>query len=149
MNFTLDSETTSKVFTQDSMGGSSGNTLTHFKYFDASLLEAGNHTITGVITKVAGESAANIDYITYTPSFISIRDKPVFQAISGSDTPDPNNNGSTPHNSGDETPPHHSSVASIVGGVIGGCVGVALIVGVLWLIGKRKKNQKVAQGKLQ
>ncbi|KAK7461661.1 hypothetical protein VKT23_008088 [Stygiomarasmius scandens] len=149
MNFTLDSETTTKVFTQDSMGGSSGNTLTHFKYFDASLLEAGNHTITGVITKASGESAANIDYITYTPSFISIRDKPVFQSASGSDIPDPNTNGSTPHNSGGDTPPHRSSVVSIVGGVVGGCIGIALIVGVLWLIGKRRKNQKVAQGKLQ
>ncbi|KAJ7494114.1 hypothetical protein FB451DRAFT_1002632, partial [Mycena latifolia] len=76
MNFTLDESTTTTTFLRDSAYISKS----HFTYFTSRGLKSGNHTLVAKIINVAGTQtpSANIDYITYTPSFLTLHDKPDF-----------------------------------------------------------------------
>ncbi|KAJ6572457.1 hypothetical protein DFH09DRAFT_1277404 [Mycena vulgaris] len=139
MEFTLDGNITTTTFTRDP------NYITkpHFTYFTSAPLKPGNHTLVAKITDVAGAQppAAHIDYITYTPSFLTLRDKPSFGSSvanntqsSGTPTSIPSH-AVTPAGGGQS----HSSAGAIAGGVVGGCCVLGIL---LWLLWRRvwKKN---------
>jgi hypothetical protein len=137
MNFTLDGNTTTQTFTHEA-GVALGP---HFIYFTSTTLKPGNHTIQATITDIAGDSVANIDYITYQPSFLTARDKPDFSSISTNSTP----TGSmelVPTITNETSTPSPSNGGAIAGGVIGGCALMALIIIGVWLACRRRKIGK-------
>ncbi|KAJ7668784.1 hypothetical protein DFH06DRAFT_982652, partial [Mycena polygramma] len=76
MEFTVDGNTTTKVFTNED-----DEVMPNFVYFNATFDTAtGNHTLVAKVVDAAGSPppAAHIDYITYRPSFVTIADKPKF-----------------------------------------------------------------------
>ncbi|KAF7332882.1 hypothetical protein MVEN_02393500 [Mycena venus] len=92
MEFTLDGNTTTKVFTP----GTDTLVKPHFVYFSATFDAAtGNHTLVAKVLDVAGSPppAVRIDYITYRPSFATIADKPNFPSPAASATVAPSAGG--------------------------------------------------------
>ncbi|KAJ7930966.1 hypothetical protein B0H13DRAFT_1481183, partial [Mycena leptocephala] len=75
MEFSLDGNKTTANFSRDT-----SVTKPHFTYFASPVLNAGNHTLVAKILTVTGSTspAAQIDYITYKPSFLTAHDKPNF-----------------------------------------------------------------------
>ncbi|KAK7005990.1 Gpr1 family protein [Favolaschia claudopus] len=142
MEFVLDLNSTTRVFSP-----TSDPIKPHDIYFESTDLSPGNHILVGRILSVAGSPlpAAQIDYATYRPSFVTVAEKPVFPApeVSGSATatssssiPTPNPSSATPSPS----PSHAKSRAgAIVGAVIGGCILVGCFFGILWLV---RRNQR-------
>ncbi|KAJ6594908.1 hypothetical protein B0H19DRAFT_1057118 [Mycena capillaripes] len=124
MEFTLDGKTTNTTFTRDL----AYVTKPHF-----------------TITNLAGTPlpAAQIDYITYRPSFLTIRDKPNFAAPAASGTQDPINPApsrsilSNPSNSVSGGGP---AIGAIVGGIAGGFIFLSALVAGIWAIRRRRKR---------
>ncbi|KAJ7871062.1 hypothetical protein B0H13DRAFT_2061302, partial [Mycena leptocephala] len=137
MEFTLDGNTTTNVFTP----GMETLVKPHFVYFNATFDGAtGNHTLVAKVVDVAGSPppAARIDYITYTPSFVTIADKPNFPPPAASAT----GPAGAPSASSTAAVQRRSSVGAIAGGVIGGCLLLALIVGAFWLLRRRRTKDR-------
>ncbi|KAJ7906158.1 hypothetical protein B0H13DRAFT_2194357 [Mycena leptocephala] len=137
MEFTLDGNTTTNVFTP----GADLLVKPHFVYFTTPFdAETGNHTLVAKVVDAVGSPppAARIDYITYRPSFATIADKPNFPPPAASAT------GPTgaPSASSATAIQHRSSVGAIVGGVIGGCLLLALLVGAFWLLRQRRTKER-------
>ncbi|KAF7329531.1 hypothetical protein MKEN_00215800 [Mycena kentingensis (nom. inval.)] len=83
--YTLDgTQNTTLTYTSASISDATALT-THFLYFSATALEAGNHSLVATILDVAGTAGAEvkIDYLTYQPTFGTVHDKPRFQLSSG------------------------------------------------------------------
>ncbi|KAJ6493851.1 hypothetical protein DFH09DRAFT_357596 [Mycena vulgaris] len=146
MEFTLDGNTTTTTFTRDP----SYVTKPHFSYFTSGPLKPGNHTLLAKITDVAGAQlpAAHIDYITYTPSFLTLRDKPNFGSSvanntqsSGTPTPVPSH-AVTPAEGGQS----HSSAGAIAGGVVGGCCVLGILLWLLWRKVWKKNGRDTDEG---
>jgi hypothetical protein len=141
MEFTLDGNTTTNVFTP----GMETLVKPHFVYFNATFDGAtGNHTLVAKVVDVAGSPppAARIDYITYTPSFVTIADKPNFPPPAASAT----GPAGAPSASSTAAVQRRSSVGAIAGGVIGGCLLLALIVGAFWLLRRRRTKDREQRG---
>ncbi|KAK7454483.1 hypothetical protein VKT23_011238 [Stygiomarasmius scandens] len=126
MTFDLDSHSITRHFQP------TGSALIpHFTYFSVGSLEPGNHTLTATITDVEGDIAAYIDYLTYTPSFDTLLDKPVFSQLpSNTEQPAP-----TSSNPGTSESIHASAIA---GAVVGGFITLVLLgLGGIFLYRKR------------
>ncbi|KAJ7670929.1 hypothetical protein DFH06DRAFT_1293807 [Mycena polygramma] len=152
MEFTVDGNTTTKVFTNEN-----GEVMPNFVYFNATFDTAtGNHTLVAKVVDAAGSPppAAHIDYITYRPSFVTIADKPKFpppasiamgaQSSTSSATGAPSSASSTA-----TVPPmlgvpveHRTSVGAIVGGVMGGCLLIALLAATFYLMRRRRTRER-------
>ncbi|KAJ7648653.1 hypothetical protein DFH06DRAFT_996938 [Mycena polygramma] len=134
MEFTLDGNATRNTFTAGSAFGP------HFVYFNATFDEAaGNHTLVAKVLNIAGSPlpAAQIDYITYKPTFVTIADKPKFLSPASSATGAPSAASST------VVPiQKHSSVGAIVGGVLGGCSLLALFMGAFYVLRRRRTKER-------
>ncbi|KAK7046232.1 Gpr1 family protein [Favolaschia claudopus] len=121
-------------------------TKPHFVYFSAAKLNPGNHTLVGRIVSLAGSPtpAAQIDYLTYKPSFAFLRDKPTFP--SDADTASSRGSSSTASVSPSAMPTitksHSSNPGAIAGGVVGGLLAVLAMLAALWLI-CRKRRQSI------
>ncbi|KAK7454484.1 hypothetical protein VKT23_011239 [Stygiomarasmius scandens] len=125
MNFTIDSNSTIRHF--QFTGGVSFPTTPHFTYFSAESLEPGNHTLTATITSIKGDIGAYIDYLTYTPSFETLLDKPVFSQL-------PSN---TEQSNIESARGNH--VGIIAGAVVGGLITLVLLgLGGFFLYQKRR-----------
>jgi hypothetical protein len=125
----------------------------HFVYYQTPTeLNSGNHNITFIVQEVHGAATASIDYLTYKPSFSTLRDKPIF-----SNTPvDTNNTGQSTETSdggtipGSPTPSTDNkapNIGSIVGGAVGGVVLCAILVLCFWMWSRnrsRKDRQEAA-----
>ncbi|KAJ6550050.1 hypothetical protein B0H19DRAFT_1264913 [Mycena capillaripes] len=145
MQFTLDGKVTNASFTSDP----AYVTKPHFTYFTSGAVKSGNHTLVGKVLAAIGTPppAAQIDYITYKPSFLTVQDKPIFGSAIANATQDPVGGGN-PSPSSSSTPPSQSAarssrgtpVGSIIGGVVGGLVLLACIFATL-LIARRKRRR--------
>jgi hypothetical protein len=149
MEFSLDGNKTTANFSRDA-----SVTKPHFTYFASPVLNAGNHTLVAKILTVTGSTspAAQIDYITYKPSFLTAQDKPNFGSALANATQSAGSPGATsgsPSASGSPTIGTTSRrsrpVGAIVGGVIAGCLLVAFILVVIWLV-RRKRRPKPELG---
>ncbi|KAJ6457848.1 hypothetical protein C8R47DRAFT_168459 [Mycena vitilis] len=147
MDFTLDGNTTTKVFTPET---TDNDVKPNFVYFDVRLDAAtGNHTLVARISGIAGSPlpAARIDYITYSPSFVTIADKPKFPALA------PSAAGRSSASTSTETPlstssaamasiRHRRSVGAIIGGVLGGCLLITLLAGTFYVVRRRRARRR-------
>ncbi|KAJ7670862.1 hypothetical protein DFH06DRAFT_1125145 [Mycena polygramma] len=152
MEFTLDGNTTTNVFTP----GEDSTVRLNVVYFDATFdTTAENHTLVAKVLSVAGSPlpAARIDYITYRPSFVTIADKPSFPPPPASIAigAQPSTSSATgAASSGTATVPamlgapvkHRTSVGVIVGGVMGGCLLIALFSCTFYLWRRRRTREK-------
>ncbi|KAK7005991.1 Gpr1 family protein [Favolaschia claudopus] len=134
MEFSLDGNITTRT-----LNPTSDPTKPHYVYFEPDPLPPGNHTLVGKIVNVAGSPlpAAQIDYITYMPSFFTITEKPVFPApeVSG-----PATSPSSVPPSSDSQSHAKSHAGAIAGGVMGGCLLIGCCLGILWLVRRNKKR---------
>ncbi|KAF7342472.1 Gpr1 family protein [Mycena venus] len=146
MEFTLDGSTATANFTRDP----AYVTKPHFTYFSSGTLKSGNHTLVGKILAATGSPspAAQIDYITYKPSFLTLKDKPTFDSSLGNlnlshstNAPGPTTSPSPSANS-DKIPSSSrgAPAGAIVGGVVGALFVVASILGVLWVVRRKRKR---------
>ncbi|KAJ7124261.1 hypothetical protein C8R44DRAFT_980621 [Mycena epipterygia] len=143
MNFTLDENTTTTTFLRDSAYISKP----HFTYFTSHRLKSGNHTLVAKIINVAGSQSprANIDYITYTPSFLTLHDKPDFGAsLANTTTQIPGQPSNTPSPTvAPRSGRTQSHAGAIAGGVLGGCCVMLLVVWLVWrTAGQRKRRSE-------
>ncbi|KAJ7670868.1 hypothetical protein DFH06DRAFT_1468558 [Mycena polygramma] len=154
IDFTLDGNATTKVFTysNDPLATVKPNVV----YFNAALDAAtGNHTLVAKIVDVAGNPppAAIIDYITYRPSFATIADKPKFLVPASNATGAASSTSSgTALSSASSTATvpaiiggpvkHRTPVGAIVGGVLGGCLLIAMLAGTFYLVRRRRARER-------
>ncbi|KAF5338845.1 hypothetical protein D9758_015580 [Tetrapyrgos nigripes] len=98
----------------------------HFVYYQTKTpLDPGKHNITFVLLEAGGGATVKIDYLTYTPSFRTIMDKPVFSSTSiTNSSEDPIPNGESSPGPSSKSP----NLGAIVGGVVGGVVFCAMLV---------------------
>ncbi|KAF5347043.1 hypothetical protein D9758_011635 [Tetrapyrgos nigripes] len=122
----------------------------HVPFFSTETdLPPGNHTLVFTVqdSKIeiigaVGDAVIGVDYILYTPSFQTIKDKPLFPvADSGSSTtttagPSPTDGGN--HESSGSS--SKSNTGAVLGGVIGAVALCALVIFGLWL--RRRKQRK-------
>ncbi|KAJ7053984.1 hypothetical protein C8F01DRAFT_1260202 [Mycena amicta] len=137
------------------------STRPHFTYFSAPLLEPGDHTLVARILAVAGTPVpqAQIDYITYLPSFATVKDKPKFNpaaaaATLGSATADTTSSVSgsatqsgvpSSSSSGGSGQSSNNKVAAIAGGVVGGLGFLILaLLGIFWFLRRRAMTRRKA-----
>ncbi|KAJ7613041.1 hypothetical protein FB45DRAFT_1112713 [Roridomyces roridus] len=139
MEFTLDGDTNPTTIT-------AGEDIIkpHFVYFNATNISSGNHTFSAKISNIGGlpVPSAQIDYITHAPSFATIAEKPNFSM-----SPSPASS-LAPSLAPSLTPgpapkKHHDGLGAIVGGVVGGCVALGCLVGlVFWLLRRQRRNSQ-------
>ncbi|KAF8184069.1 hypothetical protein K438DRAFT_1974661 [Mycena galopus ATCC 62051] len=120
MNFTLDGNPMMQNFTRDP----TYITKPHFVYFNVSFLEPGNYTLVGTVIAASSGAAALIDYLTYTPSFLTAADKPQFEPVQlgagTQSTSSPSGSGSTETGAPQETGRQaRKDTGAIAGGVLG------------------------------
>ncbi|KAF7309158.1 Gpr1 family protein [Mycena kentingensis (nom. inval.)] len=154
MSFSIDNTQNSTIsytsgFQPDRNTGSA--LTTHFLYFSAKSLSAGNHSLVATIVDVAGVvgeegTMAHIDYLTYEPSFTTLRDKPSFATSAGneSDTGGAGEGATLPGTGGGDqagTGKARSPVAAIVGGVLGAVILAALIILGLVCVRRRRRRR--------
>ncbi|THU97525.1 hypothetical protein K435DRAFT_857557 [Dendrothele bispora CBS 962.96] len=135
LNFTLDGYSQSKVFTNEIVLVGGGG-LPHFPYFQNNTLAEGNHTLIMTVDDVSGNASVIIDYLTYKPSFPTLKDKPTFSPINLS-------NDSTPSPDPPPSPPAgstRSNTGIIAGSVGGGVALLSLIALSIWLLYKKKQQ---------
>ncbi|THU94657.1 hypothetical protein K435DRAFT_860286 [Dendrothele bispora CBS 962.96] len=120
------------VFTSETTSQAIGTP--HFPYFQNDSLAEGNHTLIMTVDDVTGNTSVVIDYLTYKPSFATLKDKPIFPPIilNGNST-------SSPDPPPDPPPGPRSNTATIVGSVVGGVAFLGLLAGI-WLLYKRKRQ---------
>ncbi|THU76282.1 hypothetical protein K435DRAFT_879433 [Dendrothele bispora CBS 962.96] len=127
LNFTLDGHSQVVVFTEDALSQKAGTP--HFPYFRNDSLVEGNHTLIMTVDDATGNTSVIIDYLTYKPSFPTLKDKPTFPPIVFND-----NSTSSPD------PPPGSNTGTIAGSVVGGVAFLGLLVLGIWLLYKRKRQ---------
>ncbi|THU85835.1 hypothetical protein K435DRAFT_924557 [Dendrothele bispora CBS 962.96] len=137
LNFTLDGYSQSKVFTNEIVLVGGGG-LPHFPYFQNNTLAEGNHTLIMTVDDVSGNASVIIDYLTYKPSFPTLKDKPTFSPInlSNDSTPSPDPPASPPAGS------TRSNTGIIAGSVGGGVALLSLIALSIWLLYKKKQRAR-------
>ncbi|KAJ6517358.1 hypothetical protein C8R47DRAFT_1031835 [Mycena vitilis] len=149
MEFTVDGNTTTKIFTP--IPGDDRGAIPNFVYFDATFDAAvGNHTLVAKVVDAAGSPppAAQIDYITYRPSFVTIGSKPNFLAPASNGTGAPSSTSSSTYTMAplpaffDFPVEHRTSVGAIVGAVLGGCLVIALLAGTFYLVRRRRTRKR-------
>ncbi|KAF5368075.1 hypothetical protein D9758_004497 [Tetrapyrgos nigripes] len=141
MSFMLDSETTYQDFSADSSWSFNNGTrqgYPHFIYFQNKTLEAGNHTLFVNVTGVQGDVAAVIDYLTYTPTFTNLLGKPDFSPT----TNEPPSSITTTGNDAGHGDSGGPGKGMIAGAVIGGVAFVALVLGVWYLLHRRRSAHR-------
>ncbi|THU77557.1 hypothetical protein K435DRAFT_877696 [Dendrothele bispora CBS 962.96] len=108
LNFTLDGYSQAAVFTGETISQPVGTP--HFPYFQNDSLAEGNHTLVMTVDDVTGNTSVVIDYLTYKPSFATLKDKPIFPPIilNGNST-------SSPDPPSDPPPGPRSNTATIIG----------------------------------
>ncbi|KAJ7903233.1 hypothetical protein B0H13DRAFT_1466468, partial [Mycena leptocephala] len=143
IEFMLDGSTTTANFTRDP----AYVTKPHFTYFSSGTLKSGNHTLVGKILAAVGSPspAAQIDYITYKPSFLTLVDKPNFGSSPGNVNSSHSTNAPSPTAPTASPSPSASShktvpVGAISGGVVGALFLIACILGVLWVVQAKRKR---------
>ncbi|KAJ7278785.1 hypothetical protein C8J57DRAFT_1304524 [Mycena rebaudengoi] len=140
MEFMLDGNTTTANFTRNP----AYVTKPHFRYFSSGTLKSGNHTLIGKILAAAGSPspAAQIDYITYKPSFLTLHDKPNFGSSLGNVNSTHSTNAPDPTKSSSQSSSSRAAptTGAIAGGVVGGLLLVVCILGALWAA--RRKRQR-------
>jgi hypothetical protein len=140
MSFTVDSTTVKQDFTEfmtsnnDSRPG-----YPHFIYFQIDALEAGNHMLTVSIDSIQGNISAMIDYLTYTPSFANLLEKPDFSHPTPTSTNELLPSGSTTSTTNNvvQRGTHSQNKGAIIGAVIG---SVALVALAFWWLLQRRRN---------
>ncbi|THU76281.1 hypothetical protein K435DRAFT_705147, partial [Dendrothele bispora CBS 962.96] len=135
LNFTLDGHSQLKVFTNDGevsqLGGSP-----HFPYFRDDSLAEGNHTLIMTVDDVTGNTSVVIDYLTYKPSFATLKDKPTFPPVIFND-----NSTSAPNPSqSPDSPPGPRSNTGIIAGSVGGVAFLGFLALGIWLLYRRKRQ---------
>ncbi|KAF7336456.1 Gpr1 family protein [Mycena sanguinolenta] len=147
MQFTIDENVTTSNFTRDPNYISKP----HFEYFKSDPLKPGNHTFTAKIVNAVGSvvPGANIDYITYKPSFLTIQDKPNFGPVpngistqsQSASNPSGTFHSSTPSSNGKEK--DHPTAGPVAGGVVGGILVILLLV-LSWRWWKKRHRERKA-----
>ncbi|THU75902.1 hypothetical protein K435DRAFT_880010 [Dendrothele bispora CBS 962.96] len=132
LNFTLDGYSQSVVFTNEGLPQPVGTP--HFIYFQNESLVEGNHTLIMTLDDVTGNTSVVIDYLTYQPSFATLKDKPVFPSI-------PISSNFFPTPSSSRSPGPKFNISAIAGGVVGGVVFLGLLALSIWLLLYKKKQQ--------
>ncbi|THU75982.1 hypothetical protein K435DRAFT_879897 [Dendrothele bispora CBS 962.96] len=129
LNFTLDGHSQVVVFTNETLSQPIGTP--HFPYFRNDSLAEGNHTLIMTVDDVTGNTSVVIDYLTYKPSFATLKDKPTFPPIVFNDNSTSSSN----------TPPGpRSNTGTIAGSVVGGVIFLGLLALGIWLLYKRKRQ---------
>ncbi|THU77432.1 hypothetical protein K435DRAFT_812450 [Dendrothele bispora CBS 962.96] len=133
LNFTLDGYSQSAIFINGGFPQPGGSP--HFPYFQNSSLSQDNHTLIMTVDDVTGNTSVIIDYFTYKPSFVTLKDKPTFPPIvvSNNSTPAP-----TPTPAPTSSPAPNTGV--IAGSVIGGVVFLVLLALGVWFLYKKKQQ---------
>ncbi|KAK7016373.1 hypothetical protein VNI00_018933 [Paramarasmius palmivorus] len=138
--FDLDGNVTQKTFPQRNQTGvidPNGNTDPNYLSFNASSLANANHTLLVNVTAIEGSQSFELDYITYTPSFAFITEKPTFLRSDGNATPaaplPTTSKTQPPSSSTSQSPP----IGPIIGGVIGGTIVLILLVILVYFWRKR------------
>ncbi|KAK7000756.1 Gpr1 family protein [Favolaschia claudopus] len=141
MEFVLDENSTTRVF-----GSTSDPIKPHYIYFESPNLLPGNHTLVGRILTVVGSPlpAAQIDYITYKPSFLTVAEKPIFVLphLNGTSAPVPSDLTSSDSSSQSK----HHAVGAIVGGAVGGCLVVSCVLAIFWLLRRNRRRHQTELG---
>ncbi|KAK7442496.1 hypothetical protein VKT23_016094 [Stygiomarasmius scandens] len=118
----------------------------YYLLFNSSELFPGNHSLKINVVDILGDQPLIIDFLTYKPSFSSLKDKPNFAAFDGGNSDglsSPSASTSTsdptvshgPTNNGNDSV--NARIGSIIGGVVGGLVFGVLIV-ILWRFLRKK-----------
>ncbi|KAF9061261.1 hypothetical protein BDP27DRAFT_1488808 [Rhodocollybia butyracea] len=122
MTFTLDNNSTSKMFTYEPFDSLQLPGFSNFEYFSQDNLTPGNHTLITEVTQIQGGGiSAVIDYLTYTPSWTFLFEKPNFA------------NSNSTNNTMGEANSHETKLTTkektsiITGSVIGGVITLAMI----------------------
>ncbi|THV06258.1 hypothetical protein K435DRAFT_789667 [Dendrothele bispora CBS 962.96] len=149
--FTLDSnESSFKTFSSAFDRPPNVQSVSNFLFFESTDLHEGNHNLTIDVTEIVGEQSLIIDYLTYQPSFDSIKDKPDFSSgiipdstssATGSPTSSPTagRNGGVPARS-------PLPLAAIIGSVVGGVVLIVTLVAVFcWSRIRSRRSRKKAR----
>ncbi|THV06256.1 hypothetical protein K435DRAFT_883861 [Dendrothele bispora CBS 962.96] len=149
--FTLDSsESSFKTFSSAFDRPPNVQSVSNFLFFESTDLHEGNHNLTIDVTEIVREQSLIIDYLTYQPSFDSIKDKPDFSSTAGiisdstsSATGSPASSSTAGRDSGVPARPP-LPLAAIIGGVMGGVVLiVTLVAASCWSrIRSRRRPQK-------
>ncbi|THU75733.1 hypothetical protein K435DRAFT_880256 [Dendrothele bispora CBS 962.96] len=130
LNFTLDGHPQVVVLTREAIPQQIGTP--HFPYFQNNSLAEGNHTLIMTVDDATGNTSVVIDYLTYKPSFGTLKDKPTFPPINLND-----NSTSSP----DPPPgPTRSNIGTIAGSVVGGVAFLGLLALGIWLLYKRRRQ---------
>ncbi|KAF9059596.1 hypothetical protein BDP27DRAFT_1431143 [Rhodocollybia butyracea] len=139
MTFTLDNKSTSAPFTYEPSSNFVPG-FSNFQYFSQDNLVPGNHTLIVEVTQIQGGNiSAVIDYLTYTPSWMFLIDKPNFFGLN-STTPNPNSAmGAAGSNNSGLTSKEKTGI--IAGSVIGGIVALGMICFFFVRFLKNKKSQ--------
>ncbi|THV02160.1 hypothetical protein K435DRAFT_836527 [Dendrothele bispora CBS 962.96] len=135
LNFTLDGYSQLVTFTNEDLSLPGGSP--HFPYFRNDSLSEGNHTLIMTVVDVTGNTSVIIDYLTYNPSFATVRDKPTFSISNSTSAPSPPETQSP-----DPTPGPESDRGAIAGGVVGGVVFLVLLALGVWLVYRKKQQAR-------
>ncbi|KAF9061786.1 hypothetical protein BDP27DRAFT_1428553 [Rhodocollybia butyracea] len=155
IDFTLDGKTTPFNLSLPVVGTAASQFSTPHRFFSADSIDAGNHTLQMNVTDAFGNQTFVFDYITYVASYSNLGSKPNFTA-STPNMPSPSSNwtsaGSTPTctPASTRTPApaslssstSHKNIGPIVGGIIGGVGGLAIMLVVLWLVFRNWRKQR-------
>ncbi|KAK7017858.1 hypothetical protein VNI00_018562 [Paramarasmius palmivorus] len=70
-------------YPQDGPHGFDNDEIVNYKFYEATTLDPGNHTLIVNVTNIVNGSRFVFDYVTYTPSFSFVHEKPDFIRGSG------------------------------------------------------------------
>jgi hypothetical protein len=104
-------------------------TLTHYLFHEKGSLNPGNHTLVVDVTAInqgaANTTAFMLDYLTYTPSFSYLSEKPTF--VKGQLESPPQSSQMSPSISETGSSTSHPRIGLIVGPVFGGTILLLLL----------------------
>ncbi|THU98137.1 hypothetical protein K435DRAFT_856961 [Dendrothele bispora CBS 962.96] len=141
VDFTIDgTSNTSKSFSATIDRPDRVDVSLNYLLFNTTGLSSGNHTLKIDVADVVGSQSFTIDYLTYQPSFNSLRDKPDFTSMSaGSGTSstatiDASPSGGTGPIATESPMPvlRHVNIRKVVGSVVGSVAVLSVLAIFLW-----------------
>ncbi|KAI3619535.1 hypothetical protein WG66_016731 [Moniliophthora roreri] len=145
VTFTLDGTSSISTVSPDPVETSNlGNMLVqpNCLFYKSPTLAPGKHSLLVNVTDIIGEQNFIIDFLTYTPSFTRLSEKPNFgSSVAQPKSPTTTNVSEPVSSTTGQTGSRRQHIGAIIGGVVGGVI-VLLVILFLFLFAVRRRKTK-------